>query len=368
MTDSPINDLEGLMAAFGVETTEDLAWIIEESASIEDGRIVTIDLQDDYDYVVVDTIGIGITYPTTKAEILDMAVRAEKDLPDVPFWIIEGHPDSRVIINVPHASRRIPQDARDDIVLTDDELETELDSMTDSFTDRIAMDVAQAAGVEPWIVINKFSRLVVDPERFPDETEEMNAAGMGVIYTKTSTGAVLRTEEEDGGYDDLYGLVETFYDRYAKRFTDLVDDRLKAVGEVTIIDLHSYPLEPLPYELHGDGPRPEICVGTDPFHTPDDLVHAARLAFSMFDVGQDSPFSGCYVPLAHYRKEDRVHAVMIELRRDLYMTDDFELVEPAIVPIVQALGRLSEGLEVVPPLECSGMLPPDDLPQYEEHE
>lgn len=367
MTDAPINDLEGLMAAFGVDSISDLEWTIEEAAPIEDGRIVRIDQEDDWDYVVVDTIGHGITYPTTIAEVLDLAASAERDLPDIPYWVIPGHPGSQVIIHVPHASRRMPQDVRDHIVLTDADLEAELDAMTDAFTDTIAMQVAETAGVAPWIFINKFSRLVVDPERFPDESEEMNAVGMGAIYTKTSTGAALR-DVSDEGYYDHQGLMDCFFDRYARAFTDLVDSRLHDVGEVTIIDLHSYPLEPLPYELHGGGPRPEVCIGTDPFHTPDDLTEAARLAFSPFEFGHDSPFSGCYVPLAHYGTDERVHALMIELRRDLYMTDDFELVEPAIVPIVEALGRLSEGLEVVLPLECTGMFPPDDLPPYEEGE
>lgn len=168
-----------------------------------------------------------------------------------PFRIIPGHPDSGVIIHVPHASRAIPADIRAGIVLTDEELERELDAMTDAFTDVIAERVADLADVRPWLFVNQRSRLVVDPERFPDGREEMTSVGMGAVYTRTSGGSVLR----DPADDEISGLVVRYFDPYAAGFTDLVDERLATVGHVTIVDLHSFPKDALPYES---------CTATDP--------------------------------------------------------------------------------------------------------
>lgn len=258
------------------------------------------------------------------------------------FRIVPGDHASSVIIHVPHSSRVVPDDVRADIMLDDAALARELNAMTDAFTDVIAERAAErVTGERPWLFVNGLSRLVVDPERFPDEREEMNVVGMGAVYTKTSGGFMLR----DLPHSEINTLVDRFFTPYSAALANLVDERLSSTGTVTIIDLHSYPLVPNPYELHAGGPRPEVCLGTDEFHSPPELLEAARAALISAtptgDIGEDSPFSGCYVPLKHHRSNDRVRALMIELRRDLYMDDLFGLVEGATDPLaVQTSGRL----------------------------
>lgn len=68
--------------------------------------------------------------------------------------------------------------------------------------------------------------------------------------------------------------------------------------------------------------RPEICIGTDDLHTPDHLTNTIAKAFAGFGtVGVNEPFIGTYVPLQQYGTDQRVHSVMIEIRRDLYMDE-----------------------------------------------
>jgi len=42
-----------------------------------------------------------------------------------------------MILHIPHSSREIPDDTRDQFVLADDELAAELTLMTDAFTDEL---------------------------------------------------------------------------------------------------------------------------------------------------------------------------------------------------------------------------------------
>ena len=81
------------------------------------------------------------------------------------------------------------------------------------------------------------SRLVVDPERFTDSSEVMNRVGMGAVYTRTSTGARLRAE------DDIHRawLIAAYFEPYSHALADLVDDRLSVTGRAVILDLHSFP-------------------------------------------------------------------------------------------------------------------------------
>lgn len=87
------------------------------------------------------------------------------------FEIIPGDPHSSVVLHVPHSSVHIPDDVRSGIVLDDAALASELAAMTDADTDRIAIGAADRCAVRPWIFVNRASRLVIYPERFPDERE-----------------------------------------------------------------------------------------------------------------------------------------------------------------------------------------------------
>ena len=92
----------------------------------------------------------------------------------------------------------------------------------------------------------------------------MRRIGMGAVYTRTSHGRPLRHDDPEHTEE----LLATHYRPYAAAVADLVDERLAATGHAVILDVHSYPAEALPYELHGGGPRPVVCLGTDPAHTP----------------------------------------------------------------------------------------------------
>ena len=250
--------------------------------------------------------------------------------------LVAGAPDSPVILHVPHSSRIIPPDVRSGIVLEDAALERELDHITDSHTARIAATAAERCAAEPWQFVNQLSRLVVDPERFPDEREEMLAVGMGAVYTRTTHREELRLADHDG-----QRLVERYFHPYAAAVTDAVTQRLAAVGRAVIIDVHSYPTERLPYELHGDGPRPPICLGRDAFHTPAGLLAHAEKAFAGFGgTGVNTPFEGTYVPLKYYGNDPRVSALMIEIRRDVYMSEPGGAAGPGLDALANALADL----------------------------
>ena len=221
-----------------------------------------------------------------------------------------------IIIHVPHSSTLIPPEIRKDILLSDNELESELLKMTDWYTDELAA-IGKKYGN---IIKNDFSRLVVDPERFRDDSNEvMSATGMGAVYVSTSKRKPLRKLSDRKR--EL--LLKKYYDPYHKRFEQIAGKILSDFNKCLIVDVHSYPTKPLPYELNPNAYRPDICIGTDDYHTPKYLIEFAKEYFSKenFTLAFNTPFSGTFVPIKYYQKDERISSIMIEIKRSLYMNE-----------------------------------------------
>ena len=234
------------------------------------------------------------------------------------FEVIAGDPTSHLIVHVPHSARYLPEEVRRDILLDDSDLEAELNEMTDSLTAEMVLHATANLAKPPTLFINKFSRLVIDPERFPDEREIMNQVGMGAVYLKSSTGAQLRDPKFDGSE-----LISQYFDPYAKALTDLVNAKLQECGKALIIDFHSYRNQQHPNAVNHGQARPPVCIGTDSFHTPTPLVELAQSQFAIFGESVlNQPYAGTYVPLDFYQLDARVSSIMLENRADLLVDQD----------------------------------------------
>ena len=236
--------------------------------------------------------------------------------------IVAGDDHSPVLLHVPHAGTLVPEWTRTHLVPDDAELAAELAALTDHDTDVLALAVAECAAVRPWVVVNPVSRFVVDVERVPDEREELAAVGMGAVYTHGTHGQRLRADDPA----HAEALLAAYFRPWGAAVAGLLD-----AGRTVLLDVHSYPRDPLPYERRADGPRPHVCLGTDRTHTPSWLVAAARQAFAAFEVGLDSPFAGAYVP-----GDRAASALMVEMRRDVHAAREPDLVA-ALAALVDAV-------------------------------
>ena len=189
--------------------------------------------------------------------------------------------------------------------------------MTDHFTDEIFSGLV----AEDMSVRFPISRLVLDPERFIDDAREpMAERGMGVIYTRGSAGQKLR---EPPSRQQRANLIATYYRPHHQALTAAVERALAKGGVCLVIDCHSFPSAPLPYEADQSRDRPDICIGTDDAHTPARLSDLAVKSFTAagFHVALDRPFSGALLPSAYYKHDTRVMALMVEVNRGLYMDE-----------------------------------------------
>jgi N-formylglutamate amidohydrolase len=166
---------------------------------------------------------------------------------------------SIVVLHVPHSSQHVPQDERQAILLGDAALADELLRMTDAYTD----ELFPVTPVEAGRVVFPVSRLVCDVERFPsDKDEPMASRGMGVFYTRTSMGSMLRAQPSPAVRQSL---LDRWYWPHHSRLERMVSDVVTELGRCLIIDCHSFPSVALPYELDQREERADFCIGTDAF-------------------------------------------------------------------------------------------------------
>jgi N-formylglutamate deformylase len=163
------------------------------------------------------------------------------------------------VLHVPHSSRQVPAEERQAIRLNDAALNKELLRMTDAYAD----ELFPITPVEAARLVFPASRLICDVERFPsDRDEPMAARGMGVIYTRTSMGEVLRAQPDP---PDRRTLFDRWYWPHHSKLERLVNDVAARSGVCLIVDCHSFPSVALPYELDQTSCRADICIGTDQF-------------------------------------------------------------------------------------------------------
>lgn len=243
-----------------------------------------------------------------------------------------------MILHLPHASTLIPDSLRAQLVLSDDDLAAESILMTDAFTDELF------ACPEATVVRFGLSRLLVDVERFPDDSEEpMSQVGMGAIYTRTADGRPLRRQLQPEERQNLMGCYATHH----QALLAAVERELDLTGQALIIDCHSFPSHPLPCDRNQSTPRPAFCIGTDSLHTPAALTQAIEDALNAmgYKVGLNQPYAGTMVPLAYYQKDRRVASIMIEVNRALYMheatgakNDAFGIIKDQVRSLLDSIG------------------------------
>lgn len=232
------------------------------------------------------------------------------------YFEVSENNNSPIICNIPHSGTLIPDEFQHDFVLSDKDLKEEVLYMADNYTDELYGELMYVSS----FVKSNISRIMVDIQRFKNEEDEpMSKVGMSALYTCTSKGDILRNISEENKIK-----LEKIYEEYHDSFSGLVKNSLLKNNMAIIVDCHSFPSVPRIYEDDKEDSRPDVCIGTDDFHTPIELVNILRQNFEElgFSLKINSPFSGSIVPLKFYKIDKRVISVMVEVNRKLYMSEE----------------------------------------------
>jgi len=218
----------------------------------------------------------------------------------------------KLILHIPHSSAHIP--FFDGFTAPREEIDAEVLKLTDWYTN----ELFDARGEE--MIVADFSRVFCDVERFADDDQEVMAKfGMGVLYEKTDSGLPLRNitpRLRDS-------ILSKYYCIHHQKLNDGVSRQLKKYGEVLILDCHSFADTPFHRDLNKMPDRPDFNIGTDPYHTPGNLLSVSKRFFTEkgYSVGVDWPYTGSIVPLTYYGANKKVKSIMLEVNRKLYLKE-----------------------------------------------
>lgn len=223
---------------------------------------------------------------------------------------MHNHP---FVVHIPHCGTKIPNQYMEDYYLELKELRENIFQYADFKTDELYAPLVDSFAH----IINPYSRLFMDPERFFDDTQEQMQVKyrLGWFYEN----AIL--EKKPLRSTRNKEKIKEYYIKHHSELLQKVDAQLMKHQACTIIDCHSFSNER--YWFHDASLKmPDICIGFDEYHKDEKLTEAILKEFEGFDVGINTPYSGSLVPLKYFMKNQNVKSVMIEVNKKLYLESD----------------------------------------------
>lgn len=273
------------------------------------------------------------------AEEIDMLARF-----DPPFEILGAGPArSPLVLASPHSGAIYPPD----FVAA-----SRLDAATlrrseDSHVDALAAPAAAALGAP--LLRARFPRAFLDVNREPFEFDtrlfegEMPpgantrslrvAGGLGVVPRVVGEGLEIYRGRLPVGVG--LARVERLHRPYHAALGSLLAQARAAFGAAALIDCHSMPSIAT---AKAAGRRLDVVIGDRYGASADGALAAAveaSFAAEGFRTARNKPYAGGYVTERHGRPEAGIHAIQIEVSRDLYM-DERSLAPHAGFPKIAA--------------------------------
>jgi N-formylglutamate amidohydrolase len=215
---------------------------------------------------------------------------------------------NHAILHIPHAGLELPGEYLGKVLIPDQAaFRLKVFGEADMYADQLFNAGGDIQTIQP-----SSARHVCDMERFRNDADEPESGrGRGLFYTRFENGEQFRENDQQLRRKVLAEL----YDRHHQKFAEAVNERLGEYGRCLIIDCHSFSDKP---------GHPDICLGTDPYHTPEVMLKRLKSFIEQagYGVKVNFPYGGSIVPMEHYHKNRRVSSIMIEINKRLYMNEE----------------------------------------------
>ncbi len=229
-----------------------------------------------------------------------------------------------VLVEVPHAGLAVPDEAR--ALLTVDDRAVLRDA--DAWVDGLFRDVAALGAT---LLAARCSRYVVDLNR--DETDHdpgsvegsaqpKGSAPRGVIWRESGDGVVALRRPLTA--QEFARRVARYHRPYHRALASELEAMQERHGRVVLLCAHSMPSTGRAQLGQAPRRRADVVPGTRGRSTAGAaLIDAVDLHFRSagLSVRHDDPYRGGATTLRYGRPGAEVHAIQVELNRDLYMDE-----------------------------------------------
>lgn len=270
---------------------------------------------------------------------------------DPVYELIRPAKPSPVIVTSPHSGRIYPPGFLKGSRLP----ESILRQAEDAYVDQICADAPKKGAA---LMCARFPRSFLDLNRAEDELDpSWLTEGEGTLTPRASAGLgiVPRIIAEGVNIYDTplprhigEARIAALHRPWHRQLQSLIDAAKARFGYAILLDMHSMP---------GIGPNymplPDMVLGNR-FGTScaPAMTRLAEKALSEmgYRVARNHPYAGGYTSAHYGQPENRVHALQIEINRDLYMSpvdlqlkDGFPGVKANISRLIRRIVRASDG-------------------------
>jgi N-formylglutamate deformylase len=251
-----------------------------------------------------------------------------------PYFIVE--PSERkvpFVLSLPHRGTEFPAELSDKY---DSELIEALDD-TDWFLEKL-YDFASALGITT--IYAKYSRWVIDLNREPGNIPLYDDGRIITALCPTTDffgRDIYRKKEFEPDDAEINRRLENYFRPYHLKIDEIIDELLTEFGQVIFWDGHSIRRR---VETIREEPFPDFILGNNDENTAsEDLITVAleSLRSSDWQINHNDPFKGGYLTRSKGDPENGVHALQLEMSKDLYMGKSELIYDPKKAAKVKTL-------------------------------
>jgi N-formylglutamate amidohydrolase len=258
-------------------------------------------------------------------------------------------PSSPLVVSVPHAGLLTAGFER----TLNPELDVRCDA--DLFVDRLYR-IGDADGPDVSVAAQT-SRFVCDLNRDPDDVSSgavpehpapRNSDGRGFVWAITTTG--VPTLARPLALDEWRERT-AIHAAYHDALTRALERAKERFGYAILVDGHSMPSRGRAGHKDPGRERAQVVPGDrDGTSCASELTKQVIRHFESagLRVAANDPYKGGFITANHGKPADGIHAIQIELRRDLYMDEDnFTVTQPAFDKLQETLDTLLASLRTL---------------------